>query len=89
MRALVQRVSRAAVTVDSRTVAAIGPGLMILLGHPLERVAHELRFDRTEALRQVANVRGLRPGSLSATVSGEIEMVKLRGVTWRQTSSCF
>jgi D-tyrosyl-tRNA(Tyr) deacylase len=32
VRALVQRVSRAAVKVEGRTVAAIGPGLMILLG---------------------------------------------------------
>lgn len=32
MRALVQRVSRAAVTVDGERVAAIGPGLLVLLG---------------------------------------------------------
>ncbi|MQA74978.1 MAG: D-tyrosyl-tRNA(Tyr) deacylase [Solirubrobacterales bacterium] len=32
MRALVQRVSRAAVTVDGKRVAAIGPGLLVLLG---------------------------------------------------------
>jgi D-aminoacyl-tRNA deacylase len=32
MRALVQRVSRAAVSVDGRAVAAIGPGLLVLLG---------------------------------------------------------
>ena len=32
MRALVQRVSRAAVSVDGRTVAEIGPGLLVLLG---------------------------------------------------------
>ena len=32
MRALVQRVSRAAVRVDGRTVAAIGDGLLVLLG---------------------------------------------------------
>jgi D-tyrosyl-tRNA(Tyr) deacylase len=32
MRALVQRVSRAAVRVDGETVAAIGPGLLVLLG---------------------------------------------------------
>jgi D-tyrosyl-tRNA(Tyr) deacylase len=32
MRALVQRVSHAAVTVDGETVAAIGPGLFVLLG---------------------------------------------------------
>jgi D-aminoacyl-tRNA deacylase len=32
MRALVQRVSRAAVSVDGEQVAAIGPGLLVLLG---------------------------------------------------------
>lgn len=32
MRALVQRVRRAAVEVDGTTVAAIGPGLLVLLG---------------------------------------------------------
>jgi D-aminoacyl-tRNA deacylase len=32
VRALVQRVSRAAVHVDGREVAAIGPGLLVLLG---------------------------------------------------------
>lgn len=32
MRAVVQRVSRASVTVDGRGVAAIGPGLLVLVG---------------------------------------------------------
>jgi len=32
VRALVQRVSRAAVTVDGEQVAAIGPGMLVLLG---------------------------------------------------------
>ena len=32
MRALVQRVSRAAVRVDGETVGAIGPGMLVLLG---------------------------------------------------------
>jgi D-aminoacyl-tRNA deacylase len=53
MRALVQRVSRAAVHVDERTVAAIGPGLLVLLG-----VAHE--DDPAAADRLAAKVRALR-----------------------------
>lgn len=32
MRAVVQRVSQASVTVEGRTVGAIGPGLLVLLG---------------------------------------------------------
>ena len=36
MRALVQRVSRAAVRVDGETVGAIGAGMLVLLG-----VAHD------------------------------------------------
>lgn len=32
MRAVVQRVSQAAVTVDNRTVGQVGPGLLVLLG---------------------------------------------------------
>jgi D-tyrosyl-tRNA(Tyr) deacylase len=32
MRALVQRVSRASVSVDAEEVAAVGPGLLVLLG---------------------------------------------------------
>ena len=32
MRALIQRVSRASVTVEGESIAAIGPGLLVLLG---------------------------------------------------------
>jgi len=53
MRALVQRVSRAAVDVDGRTVAAIGSGLLVLLG-----VARE--DDSAAADRLAAKVRALR-----------------------------
>jgi D-aminoacyl-tRNA deacylase len=53
MRALVQRVSRAAVRVDGHTVSAIGPGLLVLLGVALED-------DDAAADRLAEKVRALR-----------------------------
>ena len=53
MRAVLQRVSRAAVRVEGETIAAIGPGLLVLLG-----VAHD-DVDAT-ALRLAAKIRALR-----------------------------
>src|SRR3954466_875447 len=60
MRALVQRVARAAVRVESAEVAAIGPGLLVLLGvthgdgeAQADRLAHKLR-----ALRIFPNAEG-------------------------------
>jgi D-aminoacyl-tRNA deacylase len=41
MRALVQRVSRAAVKVEGRTVASIGSGLFVLLGVSVEDTAQD------------------------------------------------
>lgn len=53
MRALVQRVTRAAVSVDGRVVGAIGPGLLVLLG-----VARD--DDEPTADRLAEKVRALR-----------------------------
>jgi D-aminoacyl-tRNA deacylase len=53
MRALVQRVTRAAVRVDGREVANIGPGLLVLLG-----IAHD--DNPAAAERLAAKVRALR-----------------------------
>ncbi|HMD52211.1 MAG TPA: D-aminoacyl-tRNA deacylase, partial [Solirubrobacteraceae bacterium] len=53
MRALIQRVSRAAVRVQERTVAEIGPGLVVLLG-----VTHD--DGHATADRLAEKVRGLR-----------------------------
>ena len=47
MRALVQRVSQASVTVDGEQVAAIGPGLLVLLG--VRRGDGEAEADRIAA----------------------------------------
>jgi D-aminoacyl-tRNA deacylase len=53
MRALVQRVTRAAVTVDGVPVGAIGPGLLVLLG-----VAHDDDAAIADRLAdKVANLR--------------------------------
>ena len=60
MRALVQRVSRASVTVDGRTVASIGPGLLVLLGVAAtddEATADRLA-DKVRALRVFADADG-------------------------------
>jgi D-aminoacyl-tRNA deacylase len=53
VRALVQRVSRAVVSVEDRELAAIGPGLLVLLG-----VAHE--DSEHQADRLADKVRALR-----------------------------
>jgi D-aminoacyl-tRNA deacylase len=60
MRALVQRVTRAAVTVDGAPIAAIGPGLLVLLG--VSRTDGEADADRLAervgALRVFADEQG-------------------------------
>ncbi len=53
MRALVQRVSRATVSVEDRELAAIGPGLLVLLGVTHEDTKHH-------ADRLAGKVRALR-----------------------------
>jgi D-tyrosyl-tRNA(Tyr) deacylase len=60
MRALVQRVSRAAVRVDGREVAAIGPGLLVLLGiaHEDESAAADRLAEKLRALRIFNDANG-------------------------------
>ncbi len=53
MKALVQRVARASVTVEGERVAEIGPGLLVLLG-----VAHDDRPEHADRLAE--KVRALR-----------------------------
>ena len=53
MRALVQRVTRASVTVDGVRVTAIGPGLLVLLGvtHDDDEAIADRLADKVRALR--------------------------------------
>ena len=60
MRALVQRVSSASVTVDGAVVAAIGPGLLVLLGvtHDDDAATADKLADKVRALRIFADAEG-------------------------------
>jgi D-tyrosyl-tRNA(Tyr) deacylase len=60
VRALIQRVARASVTVEGETVSTIGPGLLVLLGitHD-DRPEHADRLaDKVRALRVFADAEG-------------------------------
>jgi D-tyrosyl-tRNA(Tyr) deacylase len=60
MRALVQRVSRAAVRVDGQTTGAIGPGLLVLLGvtHDDTEADADRLADKVGALRVFPDAQG-------------------------------
>jgi D-tyrosyl-tRNA(Tyr) deacylase len=60
MRALVQRVTRAAVAADGAEVAAIGPGLLVLLGVHRDDGAEQADrlADKVRALRVFADAEG-------------------------------
>lgn len=60
MRALVQRVSRASVSVDGQLVASIGPGLLVLLGVGVDDAAAQADWlaDKVRALRVFADTDG-------------------------------
>jgi D-tyrosyl-tRNA(Tyr) deacylase len=60
MRALVQRVSRASVTVAGERVSAIGPGLLVLLGVALEDTEREADWlaEKVRALRIFPDAEG-------------------------------
>ena len=61
MRALVQRVSRAAVRVEGATVASIGPGMLVLLGvaHADSPALADRCAEKVRALRIFADAGGL------------------------------
>jgi D-tyrosyl-tRNA(Tyr) deacylase len=60
VRALVQRVSRAAVRVDGETVGAIGPGLLVLLGvtHDDDDAVCDRLAEKVRALRVFPDAEG-------------------------------
>jgi D-tyrosyl-tRNA(Tyr) deacylase len=60
VRALVQRVREASVTVDGARVAAIGPGLLVLLGiaHDDDADVADRLADKVRALRVFADAGG-------------------------------
>jgi D-aminoacyl-tRNA deacylase len=60
MRALVQRVSRASVSVDGELVSEIGPGLLVLLGvtHDDSEQQADWLADKVRALRIFADAQG-------------------------------
>lgn len=60
MRALVQRVARAAVSADGETIGAIGPGLLVLLGVTHDDTAEvaDRVADKVRALRVFADEQG-------------------------------
>jgi D-tyrosyl-tRNA(Tyr) deacylase len=60
MRALVQRVARASVTVGDETVGAIGPGLLVLLGvtHDDDEAICDRLADKVRALRVFEDADG-------------------------------
>ncbi|MCW2984017.1 MAG: D-tyrosyl-tRNA(Tyr) deacylase [Conexibacter sp.] len=66
MRALVQRVSRASVSVDGATVGAIGPGLLVLLGitHDDDAAIADRLADKIAALRIFEDAEGKMNESL-------------------------
>lgn len=76
MRALVQRVSRAKVTVDGEVAGEIGPGLCVLLGvthDDTDAIARKLA-DRIFNLRVLADDEGVMNRSLADT-GGEVLVV--------------
>jgi D-tyrosyl-tRNA(Tyr) deacylase len=60
MRALVQRVSRAAVSVDGRLISEIGPGLLVLLGVANQDDGRSADWlaDKVRALRVFPDAQG-------------------------------
>jgi D-aminoacyl-tRNA deacylase len=72
MRAVVQRVTRAKVSVDSETVGEIGKGLVVLLGVAVEDSLRDVTYlaDKIVALRICDDAEGKMNLSVSETGGG-------------------
>jgi D-aminoacyl-tRNA deacylase len=83
MRALVQRVSRAAVRVDGAEVAAIGPGLLVLLGitHEDDAAGADRLAEKVRALRVFADADGLVNDALGEREALVVSQFTLYGDT--------
>jgi D-aminoacyl-tRNA deacylase len=83
MRALVQRVSRAAVWVDGAEVAAIGPGLLVLLGitHEDDAAGADRLAEKVRALRVFADADGLMNDALGEREALVVSQFTLYGDT--------
>jgi D-tyrosyl-tRNA(Tyr) deacylase len=85
VRALVQRVSRASVSVDGQLISAIGPGLLVLLGvgrDDGEPEADRLA-DKVRALRIFPDAEGRMNEPLGWREVLCISQFTLYGDTWR------
>jgi len=91
MRALVQRVARAAVSVEDRQVAAIGPGLLVLLGiaHEDDQGAVERLASKVRALRVFADADGRMNEPLGAREILCVSQFTLYGDTRRGNRPSF
>lgn len=76
MRAVIQRVSEARVTVDGEVTGAIGPGLLVLLGAAEGDTQTDLEYilDKTIGLRIFSDTQGKMNLSLN-DVGGELLVV--------------
>lgn len=76
MRAVIQRVSRAAVRVDGRTTGEIGPGFLVLVGVGLDDDERDARYvaEKVANLRVFRDEAGLMNRSLLDT-SGAVLLV--------------
>jgi D-tyrosyl-tRNA(Tyr) deacylase len=85
VRALVQRVARAAVRVDGELVSEIGPGLLVLLGvtHDDDAATADRLADKVRALRVFPDAEGRMNEPLGDREALVVSQVTLYGDTSR------